>query len=105
MEWILDRDPRLVIVPDAGSNDYEQHKILYDKGMKICILDHHEAPKKSEWAITINNQLSSYPNKQLCGGGIVWQFLRYVNDFEKKDGYCYEFMDLVALANISDMMS
>lgn len=39
MEWILDRDPHLVIVPDAGSNDYEQHKILYDKGMKICILD------------------------------------------------------------------
>lgn len=105
MEWILDRDPQLVIVPDAGSNDYEQHKILYDKGMKICVLDHHEAPKKSEWAITINNQLSPYPNKQLCGGGIVWQFLRYVNDFEKKDGYCYEFMDLVALANISDMMS
>lgn len=102
--WIIEQSPALVLIPDAGSNDYAYHEALYKKGIKVCILDHHSAPKISEYAVTINNQLSSYPNKQFCGCGIVWQFLRYVNDMYKKDGHCYDYMDIVALANISDMM-
>ena len=37
---ILDTIPenvKLVIVPDAGSNDYEQHKILRDKGVDVLV--------------------------------------------------------------------
>ena len=40
-------------------------------GVDIIILDHHEAPHKSKDAITINNQLCDYPNKQFCGGGVA----------------------------------
>ena len=47
-----------VLIPDAGSNDYDYHKQLKDNGTNILIMDHHEAPYLSEDAITINNQLS-----------------------------------------------
>lgn len=36
----------LLIIPDAGSNDYEQLEKLHDKGIDIIILDHHLVEKK-----------------------------------------------------------
>lgn len=42
-------------MPDAGSNDYEQHKELKEKGIDVLVIDHHEADKVSEDACIINN--------------------------------------------------
>lgn len=95
---------KLVILPDAGSNDYEYHKILKDNGITTICLDHHLADKISEDAIIINNQLSDYPNKEFCGAGITWQFCRYIDSILNTD-YANQLIDLVALANIGDMMS
>ena len=105
MDEILKSDIHLLIIPDAGSNDYEQHKILKDKGIDIIVLDHHEAEEYSEDAIVINNQLSSkVKNKQLSGVGVVYKFLQYY-DKKEKTKYANEYLDLVALGNISDSMS
>lgn len=105
MEEILKSDINLLIIPDAGSNDYEQHKTLKDKGINIIVLDHHECEKYSEDAIVINNQLSKkVKNKQLSGVGIVYKFLQYY-DKKEKTKYANEYLDLVALGNISDSMS
>lgn len=94
----------LFLIPDAGSNDYEYHKQLAEMGKDIIILDHHEASHISEDAIVINNQLSDYPNKQMSGVGVVWQFCRYLDSLtglNKADKY----LDLVALGMDADMMS
>ena len=105
MEFIDDIGPGLVIVPDAGSNDYEYHKKLKESGIDVVILDHHEAEQGvSEYAITINNQLSDYKNKFLSGVGVVWQFCRYLDDAMNTD-YAEDYLDLVALGNMADMMS
>jgi single-stranded-DNA-specific exonuclease len=81
--------------------------LLNDHNIKVIILDHHAADRVSPYknTITINNQLSDYPNKDFCGGGIVWQFCRFLNDTLFHDDYYLKFLDLVSLANISDMMS
>ena len=104
MEYIEDNNFKLIIIPDAASNDYEYHKKLKEEGRTIIILDHHEAPKVSEDAIVINNQLSDYPNKQLSGAGVVWQFCRH---FDKiRGGFnADQYIDLAALGNCGDMMS
>ena len=68
-DFIPRENTKLIIIPDAGSNDYEYHKKYSDKGIDIIILDHHEAERVSEDAIVINNQLSSYPNKEMSGVG------------------------------------
>ncbi len=94
----------LVICPDSASNDYEFHKELDEQKTAVLVLDHHLAEHVSENAIIINNQLSNYPNKELSGVGVTWQFCRY---FDKKLGtnYTDDLLDLVALGNCSDMMS
>ena len=94
---------RLIVCPDSASNDYEQHKIWRDNGKFVIILDHHEAPYISQDAITVNNQLCDYPNKDLSGAGITWQFCR-AYDFYYEENYADELIDLAALGNISDMM-
>lgn len=94
----------LVIIPDAGSNDYEEHKQLKTAGIPTIILDHHEAEYISPDAIVINNQLSEYPNKQLSGVGVTWQFCRYLDTLLGTD-YAEKLIDLVALGNCADMMS
>ena len=100
----LEEETKLIILPDAGSNDYEYHKKLFDMGKTVIVLDHHEAEKISEHAIIINNQLSEYPNKDMSGVGVTWQFCRYLDGLFNKD-YSNDYLDLVALGMDADMMS
>lgn len=94
----------LIICPDSSSNDYDYHQRLSDAGIPVIVLDHHEAPEKSQYATIINNQLSDYPNKDLSGAGITWQFCRYLDNM-LEDNYANELLDLNALGNCGDMMS
>lgn len=104
MDYINQKDFKFIIVPDAGSNDYELHKELKDRGIDILVMDHHEAECVSEDACVINNQLSDYPNKELSGVGVTWQFCRYL-DRLLGTSYADYYIDLVALGNTGDMMS
>ena len=103
-DFILNDDLKLIIIPDAGSNDFEYHKQYNKKDINIIVLDHHEAEKISDDAIIINNQLSDYPNKHLSGVGIVWQFCRYIDSLMNSDN-ANKYLDLVALGLDADMMS
>ena len=94
----------LIICPDSSSNDYDYHQRLSDAGIPVIVLDHHEAPEKSQYATIINNQLSDYPNKDLSGAGVTWQFCRYLDNM-LEDNYANELLDLNALGNCGDMMS
>ena len=59
LPWLSNQDNLgLVVCPDASSNDYEYHKQLQDNGIKVLVLDHHDADHVSEYAVVINNQLS-----------------------------------------------
>ena len=94
----------LIICPDSSSNDYEYHYELFKKGIGVLVLDHHLADHISEYAVIINNQLSDYPNKELSGVGVVWQFCKYIDNILNVN-YANNFLDLVALGNCGDMMS
>ncbi len=99
---------KYVILPDAGSNDYEYIERLGNEGIECLILDHHIVEpdtKFSSHAVIVNNQLSSnYTNKNLCGAGVTWQFCRYEDECYGTN-YANEFIDLAALGIVSDMMS
>ena len=95
---------KLIICPDSSSNDYEQHLWLWEHGISTIVLDHHEADSISDCACVINNQLCDYPNKELSGVGVTWQFCRYIDKMLGKN-YANDYLDLVALGNMADMMS
>ena len=104
MGYINQKDFKLVICPDASSNDYEYHKQLKAKGIDVIVLDHHLADATSEDAIVINNQLCGYENKELSGVGVVYQFCRFI-DSKMQSNFADNYLDLVALGLTGDMMS
>lgn len=97
-------DVKLLIIPDAGTNDTEQCKALSEAGVEILILDHHEKEEDNTYAIIVNNQISdNYSNKSLCGAGVVYRFLQALDE-ENWNEFADDYLDLCALANISDVM-
>ena len=97
-------DVNLVIVPDAGSNQLKEHQELREKGIDIIVLDHHECDKESEYAIIVNNQLSpDFPNKNLSGAGICYKFIQALDETLNVN-FADDYLDLVAVGNIGDMM-
>ena len=96
-------DVKLVIAPDSSSNDYEEHRTLMERGVDVLVIDHHEADSISEHACIINNQLCDYPTKSLSGVGMVYKFCSYIDELMNVD-YADQFLDLVALGMVADMM-
>ena len=86
----------LLIVPDAGSSDFEQHKELFDLGINTLVIDHHLAPIEETPAIIINNQLSpEFMSKALTGLAMVYLFCV---------GYC-EYFNRNLTVNLEDLSS
>lgn len=93
----------LVVITDAGSNDFEQHKILKDMGINVLILDHHKCDKGfSPYATVINNQLDNI-SINISGVGMVYYFCKA---FEStlKEHITDKYLDLVAVGLVGDMM-
>lgn len=102
----IPKDIDLLIVPDAGSSDIEQHEILYNEyEIDILILDHHIFDNliDNKYAIVINNQDGKYPNKTLSGAGVTYKFCK---EYDKKYGYDYadDYLDLMSIGIIGDCM-
>ena len=101
---VVPKDIQLFIIPDAGTNDVDECRELSESGIDILILDHHEKEEENPYAVIVNNQMSkNYPNKDLCGAGIVYRFLQALDE-ENWNEFADEYFDLCALANISDVM-
>jgi len=114
IDWMTDEARwDLILVPDAGSYDVEEHRRLGEMGMDVIVLDHHEqlydekgnpVISNSPNTIVVNNQLSpSYRNKSLCGAGIVYKFCEVLDDILGIQ-LAHNYMDLAALGEIADVM-
>ena len=103
MNKVLDIRPDLLVVIDAGSNDYAQHETLFNSGISIIVLDHHECEGYSDFALVVNNQLSKEGNKTLSGGGMVMKFMELADE---KSGKCgaEDYIDLVGVSLVADVM-
>lgn len=98
----------LLIIPDAGTNDYYYIEQLKTIDLPVLILDHHLVDPSipfSDNCIIINNQNSpKYDNKNLSGAGITYQFCRVLDDLFNVSN-ADDFIDLAALGVCGDMMS
>ena len=102
----IPKGTKLLVIPDAGTNDSEQCNNLIDSGIDVLIIDHHEQEEigKDNNAIVVNNQISdNYKNKALSGAGVMYEFLKALDDINWT-AYADDYLDLVALAQVSDVM-
>ena len=97
----------LVIIPDAGSNQFDEQEELARRGIDVLILDHHLVDDyyRHDNVVIINNQLSDrFYNKSLSGAGVTFKFIQ-AYDLTFLDGMTYgKYIDLAAVGITSDMM-
>ena len=100
--------PYFVWCPDAGTNDICECEAIQNNGGNILITDHHESVFngciRTHHAIVVNNQIeNTINNKALCGTGVTYKVIeRYCK--KKHDSWHKGLLDMVALANIADVM-
>ena len=96
-------DVKFLIIPDGGTNDVDQANEL---DIDILVLDHHMITTPITNGVLVNNQSEKNNNVSVNGSGclVVHKFLQALdNDFDIN--YSAEYIDLVALSLVSDVMN
>jgi single-stranded-DNA-specific exonuclease len=99
----------LVIIPDAGSNQYEELQELQERNVDVLILDHHLVEDRQLFVhpsvVIINNQISpQFPNKSLSGAGVVYKFVQAYLQTHPAHFTYEKYSDLAMFGILSDMM-
>ena len=104
MDRIRQEKPDLVIIPDAGTNNYEQANELCELGIGLIVLDHHDIVTPIDKGYLVNNQDPRYNVSRNGSGALVThKFLQGLDNQFSLDWSGY-FIDLVALSLVSDSM-
>lgn len=102
IEEIIQDNLSFIIIPDAGTNDVEDCKLIkeHNKQCDILILDHHEVLYENPYATIVNNQLGNV-NKALSGAGVTYKFIQAYSFSTGILAPSYE--DIVAVSIVSDI--
>lgn len=106
--------PKLFIAVDCGTNSVEEVAHLRAQGIDVIIIDHHTGKAQHPDAILVNphlNDAADVPWKNLCTVGLVFKLahgllknLRNAGDEVAKEIDIKDFLDLVAVGTIADMV-
>lgn len=108
-----EKSTTLVITIDCGTSSIEAIASAQELGIDVIVTDHHEAKEILPNAYAIVNPKigDTYPFKGLCGSGVVYKLLQALilsnvtkKKFELKAGWEKWWLDMVALATITDMV-
>jgi single-stranded DNA-specific DHH superfamily exonuclease len=112
-EECVELNVKVVITVDTGTSAHAEADYAKDLGIDLIVTDHHLPTQKDNAdhlpnAFTVvNPRLSAcnYHNKELCGTAVGWKLAQAVLDQVGYDhNYALEFLDLVALSTICDVM-
>lgn len=101
---------KLLITVDCGVRDNKEIEHAKKHNIEVIVTDHHEPDKKLPDAYAIINpkiKKSKYPEKILCGTGVVWKLIEAILKTKRdllKEGQEKWLLDLVGLATLSDMV-
>lgn len=108
VKQIIDSKLDFLIIPDAGSNDVEQCRILKENGVDIIILDHHLIEVENPNAIIVNPYLGMELNTAISGTGVVKKFIEAmtITDITSSNEVIIDPLygvDYVAISLVSDV--
>jgi single-stranded-DNA-specific exonuclease len=107
---ILDTIPvwtDIVVIPDAGSNQLDEHEVMSNEGRTVLIMDHHNVTRSMAFdnVIIVNNQTSpNFKNKDLSGAGVVFKVIQAYDEVYGKKILYKRYEDLAALGIVADCM-
>jgi single-stranded-DNA-specific exonuclease len=106
---LVEEGIKLVLTVDLGTVEHENIAFANEKGMDVIVTDHH-LPNDLPPALAVINPKradSKYPFDGLCGAGMAWKLVQGVlakKRFDIKEGQEKWYLDLVAMATLSDMV-
>lgn len=101
VQQVLESMVKLLIVPDASSNDTKECKELAEREIDVLICDHHEITTPNPYAILINHHLGNGLNTALSGTGVVFQYIKAY--CERYNITMPDYTDMVAVSLVSDV--
>ncbi len=107
-ENVLKRvDADLVITVDNGITAVEAARVCKEREIDLIITDHHTPSKELPDAYAIVNpklEECTYPFKEICGAQVAWLLLGLIKKELGVQVDMRQYLDLVALAVIADVM-
>ncbi len=111
---LIEKQARLVVTVDHGISAAPQIAKLQAAKIDTIVTDHHVAPQKIPPGIVVDPNLPQckYPFKHLAGCGVVFKLMCALRSLLRRDGFwdddkiprLREYLDLVALGTIADMV-
>lgn len=108
---LADQGCKLVVTVDCGISSLEEIALGYSLGMDFIVTDHHEPPLELPSVEAILNPKvkgSGYPFPGLAGVGVAFKLIEaLVRGASRRtdiSGYLNDYLDLVALGTIADMV-
>lgn len=113
IQQLADEGVRLLITVDCGSTAIAEVDMAQRLGMEVIITDHHQPPEQLPKACAILNPhqpACRYPNKNLCGVGVVFKVLTALRAALRQEAHSparlpnlKRHLDLVTLGTIADV--
>lgn len=107
LEELREQGVSLVITVDCGITDVEEVKQAVKLGMSVIITDHHAPPPVLPPAFAIVNPKlpgSKYPFIEFAGVGVAYKVMQALMSSLGKEDQMDEYMDLVAIGTVADMV-
>ena len=106
-EIIKKIDSPLVITVDNGISAVDAAKLCKKKGIDLIITDHHTPPKILPEAYAIINPKQKdcpFPFKEICGAEVAWYFVASIKNALSLKFDLLEYVDVLSIAIVADMM-
>ena len=97
----------LIITVDNGIAAFEAAALCEERGIDLIITDHHQPQSTLPKAYAIINpkqEDDEFPNIEICGAQVAWYLLASVKEVCKLNINMSEFIELLAIAIMGDMM-
>lgn len=107
LEFLKDKAPALFVTLDLGIANVKEVQVCNKMGFEVIIIDHHEALDKlppAKIIIDPKQKGDNYYFKDLCNTGLTFKLAKEILGNNFSDSLKNSFLELVALATISDMM-
>lgn len=95
----------VIITADNGINAIEAAEVCKQRGIELLITDHHTPQETLPDALICNPKLSpNFPEKEICGACVAWYLCGAIKQEMGLQVPMVEFLDLLVLAIVSDVM-
>jgi single-stranded-DNA-specific exonuclease len=107
LDYLKKFSPALLITLDCGIGNFKETELAKKLGFEVIIIDHHEVLEelpKAKIIVDPKQKDDKYPFKELATAGIAFKFSEILLENKMTDSMKRNFLELVALATLADMM-